>query len=589
MDKLQEKTNDSNRTSKKRNSHYNGQRNNRNNKKDSQGDNKQFKVIPIGGLKEIGKNCTLVETETEILIIDCGFSFPDDEMFGVDVVIPDFRYLRENRSKIKGLIITHGHEDHIGGIPYLLKEFNIPVYASPLSAALIEGKLKEHRLKANLNVIKAGDIIKVGKFAIEAIQINHSIADAMGFSIKFPEGHIVHTGDFKIDFYPLDGKVIDLNRFSQLGNEGVDLLLADSTNVLREGFTSSEQKVVESINRIFDETDKRIIIATFSSNIYRIKYFMEAAKTHGRRIAISGRSMENVISLAKELGYLDNIPEAMFVDIKRISTIPDGNLLIITTGSQGEPMSALTRMANDMHRAVKLKRGDVVVFSSSPIPGNEKTVTNVVNKLYEKKVEVVLSDSMDVHVSGHACKQELRLIHTLVRPRFFLPVHGEYRHLIEHAKLCQSLGMPKNNIFVMTNGDALQIKGRKATQIQQHATVEDIMVDGYGVGDVGSTVLRDRKQLSQSGLISIGVAIDHTTGALMSRPELTTRGFIYVKENQDFLEECTAVVYNTIGKWLEVGLIDIPSLKNSLRDDLRLHVYKKTKRSPVILPMILLV
>lgn len=589
MDKLQEKTNDSNRTSKKRNSHYNGQINNRNKKKDSQGDNKQFKVIPIGGLKEIGKNCTLVETETEILIIDCGFSFPDDEMFGVDVVIPDFRYLRENRSKIKGLIITHGHEDHIGGIPYLLKEFNIPVYASPLSAALIEGKLKEHRLKANLNVIKAGDIIKVGKFAIEAIQINHSIADAMGFSIKFPEGHIVHTGDFKIDFYPLDGKVIDLNRFSQLGNEGVDLLLADSTNVLREGFTSSEQKVVESINRIFDETDKRIIIATFSSNIYRIKYFMEAAKTHGRRIAISGRSMENVISLAKELGYLDNIPEAMFVDIKRISTIPDGNLLIITTGSQGEPMSALTRMANDMHRAVKLKRGDVVVFSSSPIPGNEKTVTNVVNKLYEKKVEVVLSDSMDVHVSGHACKQELRLIHTLVRPRFFLPVHGEYRHLIEHAKLCQSLGMPKNNIFVMTNGDALQIKGRKATQIQQHATVEDIMVDGYGVGDVGSTVLRDRKQLSQSGLISIGVAIDHTTGALMSRPELTTRGFIYVKENQDFLEECTAVVYNTIGKWLEVGLIDIPSLKNSLRDDLRLHVYKKTKRSPVILPMILLV
>ena len=589
MDKLQEKTNDSNRTSKKRNSHYNGQRNNRNKKKDSQGDNKQFKVIPIGGLKEIGKNCTLVETETEILIIDCGFSFPDDEMFGVDVVIPDFRYLRENRSKIKGLIITHGHEDHIGGIPYLLKEFNIPVYASPLSAALIEGKLKEHRLKANLNVIKAGDIIKVGKFAIEAVQINHSIADAMGFSIKFPEGHIVHTGDFKIDFYPLDGKVIDLNRFSQLGNEGVDLLLADSTNVLREGFTSSEQKVVESINRIFDETDKRIIIATFSSNIYRIKYFMEAAKTHGRRIAISGRSMENVISLAKELGYLDNIPEAMFVDIKRISTIPDGNLLIITTGSQGEPMSALTRMANDMHRAVKLKRGDVVVFSSSPIPGNEKTVTNVVNKLYEKKVEVVLSDSMDVHVSGHACKQELRLIHTLVRPRFFLPVHGEYRHLIEHAKLCQSLGMPKNNIFVMTNGDALQIKGRKATQIQQYATVEDIMVDGYGVGDVGSTVLRDRKQLSQSGLISIGVAIDHTTGALMSRPELTTRGFIYVKENQDFLEECTAVVYNTIGKWLEVGLIDIPSLKNSLRDDLRLHVYKKTKRSPVILPMILLV
>ncbi len=550
-------------------------------------DKDPFKIIPLGGMKEIGKNCTVIECRDEILIIDCGFCFPDDEMFGIDVVIPDFTYLRENRNKIKGLIVTHGHEDHIGGIPYLLKEFNIPIYASPLSMGLIDGKLEEHGLSVEKHIIKAGQIFNISNFKIEAIQINHSIADALGFSVKCAGGHIVHTGDFKIDYYPLDGKVINLNRLSQLGSEGVDVLISDSTNVLREGYTPSEQIVANSINSIFDSTDKRIIIATFASNIYRIKYFMEAAVNHGRRIAISGRSMEKVVALASQLGYLKGIPESAFIDIKSINNVPDSSLTIITTGSQGEPMSALTRMANDSHRAVKLKKDDVVVFSSSPIPGNEKEVTNVVNKLYEKRVDVVLSDTMDVHVSGHACREELRLIHTLVRPKHFIPAHGEYRHLIEHARLAKSLGMSKKNIFVLSNGDAVEFKNGKAQYVPDYTTGEDVMVDGYGIGDIGSAVLKDRKQLSESGLIVIAVAIDQATGALVAEPELTTRGFIYVKENMDLIEEATAVVYNTIGQWLEKGKKDFPSLRNALKDDMRSYIYKRMKRSPMILPTIL--
>ena len=549
-----------------------------------------FKIIPLGGLREIGKNCTLIESNNEILIIDCGFCFPDDEMFGVDVVIPDFTYLRENSSKIKGLIITHGHEDHIGGIPFLLKEFNIPIYASALTSGLIRSKLEEYNvIEPAINIIESGDIFRIGKYRVEAIQINHSIADALAFSIKFPGGHVVHTGDFKIDYYPLDGKIIDLNKFSQLGTEGVDVLLADSTNVLREGNTPSEQTVVDAINSIFDNTEKRIIIATFSSNINRVKFFIEAAMKHGRRIAISGRSMENVLQLSKELGYLKNIPESIFVDIKAIGSILDSNICIITTGSQGEAMSALSRMAYDQHKTVKLKKGDVVVFSSAPIPGNEKTVTNVVNRLYEKKVDVIMSDSLHTHVSGHACKEELRLMHTLVRPKYFIPAHGEYRHLIEHARLAKSLGMPKNNIFVVANGDAVEFNGKKATHINEFTSGQDIMVDGLGIGDVGSHVLKDRKHLSQSGLIAIGVVLDSATGSLMTTPSITTRGFVYVKENMDIIEEATAVVVNTIGTAYEKGNTDYNSLKNALRDDMRTYIYQKTKRSPVILPIIMYV
>ena len=545
-----------------------------------------MRVMPLGGLKEIGKNITLVEYRDDILIIDCGFSFPEDEMFGIDVVIPDFTYLKENMERIKGLIITHGHEDHIGGVPFLLKEINVPVYAPPLAMGLIRNKLKEHGLAMEEHVIEAGDIFNVGAFRVEAIHTNHSIADAMAYSIKCPGGHLVHTGDFKIDYSPLDGKRIDLAKFAQLGQEGVDVLLCDSTNVLRQGYTPSERVVVDSMNEIFAKTEKRLIIATFSSNIYRIKYFMEASIKYGRKIAISGRSMENVLTLARELGYV-NLPESAFVDIRKIGNIPDANITIITTGSQGEPMSALTRMANDSHRAVKLKSGDTVVFSSSPIPGNAKAVTNIVNKLYEKKVNVFLSDFVDIHVSGHACKEELKLIHSLVKPRFFIPAHGEYRHLREHARLAESMGMDRGNIFVMNNGDALRITGKQAKVEPAAAPAEDVLVDGYGVGDVGNVVLRDRKQLSESGLIVIAVSIDSNSGLLAARPELITRGFIYVKENMPLINEATEVVYESIDKWNNLGSEDINALKNIIKDDMRGFIYKKTRRSPVILPVIM--
>lgn len=545
-----------------------------------------MRIMPLGGLKEIGKNITLVEYKNDILIIDCGFSFPEDEMFGIDVVIPDFTYLKENMERIKGLIITHGHEDHIGGVPFLLKEINVPVYAPPLAMGLIRNKLKEHGLAMEEHVIEAGDIFNVGAFRVEAIHTNHSIADAMAYSIKCPGGHLVHTGDFKIDYSPLDGKRIDLAKFAQLGQEGVDVLLCDSTNVLRPGYTPSERVVVDSMNEIFAKTEKRLIIATFSSNIYRIKYFMEASIKYGRKIAISGRSMENVLTLARELGYV-NLPESAFVDIRKIGNIPDANITIITTGSQGEPMSALTRMANDSHRAVKLKSGDTVVFSSSPIPGNAKAVTNIVNKLYEKKVNVFLSDFVDIHVSGHACKEELKLIHSLVKPRFFIPAHGEYRHLREHARLAESMGMDRGNIFVMNNGDALRITGKQAKVEPAAAPAEDVLVDGYGVGDVGNVVLRDRKQLSESGLIVIAVSIDSNSGLLAARPELITRGFIYVKENMPLINEATEVVYESIDKWNNLGSEDINALKNIIKDDMRGFIYKKTRRSPVILPVIM--
>ena len=547
-----------------------------------------FRIIPLGGMKEIGKNITVLESRDEILSVDCGMSFPEDEMFGIDVVIPDFTYLKENMEKIKGLIITHGHEDHIGGVPYLVKEINVPVYASGLAAGLIQHKLKEKNLTADVHVISSGDIIHIGSFIVEAIHTTHSIADSFAFSIKCPAGHIVHTGDFKVDYTPLEGKQIDLARFAKLGDEGVDVLLCDSTNVLRPGFTPSERIVAESMNRIFEETDKRIIIATFSSNIHRIKHFMEASIHHGRKIAVSGRSMENVMQIAKDLGYID-LPESAFVDIRNINNIPDSNLTIVTTGSQGEPMSALTRMANDNHRAVKLKKGDVVVFSSSPIPGNEKTITNVVNKLYEKKVRVYLSDFVDIHVSGHACQEELKLIHTLVRPRYFIPAHGEYRHLNEHAKLAESLGMSRSNIFVMTNGDSLVVKGGRAKQENGYATADDVLVDGYGVGDVGNVVLRDRKQLSEAGLIVVSVAIDTYSKQLAANPELITRGFIYVKENGPLINDATEVVYETIERCRNRDSMDLSSLKSAIRDDLRGYIYKKTRRSPVILPVILYV
>ncbi|MBR2674620.1 MAG: ribonuclease J [Mogibacterium sp.] len=548
-----------------------------------------FKVIPLGGLKEIGKNCTLIECNNEILIIDCGMAFPEYEMFGIDIVIPDFTYLIENSHKVKGLIITHGHEDHIGGVPYLLKEISVPVYASPLAMGMISHKLEEHGLSTERHIIKAGDKVRIGDFKVEAVQTNHSIADSLAYSVKFPGGHIFHTGDFKVDYSPLDGKVIDLSRIAQLGDEGVDVLLCDSTNAFRQGYTPSEAVVRKSIDEIFNNIDRRIIIATFASNVHRIKYFIEASMKHGRKIAVSGRSMENVMALSKELGYMDDIPESVFVDISKIKNLPDKNLTIITTGSQGEPMSALTRMAYDNHKQVKLKKNDVVVFSSSPIPGNEKVISQVVNQLYEKRVEVVLASAMDVHVSGHASSEELKLIHTLIRPKFFMPAHGEYRHLIEHAKLSNRLGQPKTRIFVMSNGDALEVNGKKASIIESYTSGEDIMVDGYGVGDVGSSVLKERKTLSQSGLITVSVVIDQVSGGLMAEPKLNTKGFVYVQENQNLLKQAVSVVYNSIGKCSDEHTLDEASLTRTIKSDMKKFIYAETKRNPVIIPVIMYV
>lgn len=548
-----------------------------------------FKVIPLGGLKEIGKNCTAIECNDEILIIDCGFAFPEYEMFGIDIVIPDFTYLKENMEKIQGIIITHGHEDHIGGIPYLLQDINVPVYAPAFALGLIKNKLEEFDLVdiADLNKVKAGSKYKIGSFTVEAIRTNHSIVDSLAYSIRFLGGHIVHTGDFKVDYSPLDGKVIDLNRLSQLGDEGVDLLMADSTNAMRPGYTPSEAVVKRSIEEIFDNTDKRIIIATFASNVHRIKGFLDASMKHHRKVAVTGRSMENTLVLAKELGYLDDLPESIFVDIAKIKDIPDKELTILTTGSQGEPMSALTRMANDNHKTVKLKKGDMVVFSSSPIPGNEKVVTQVINKLYEKRVEVVLASSIDVHVSGHASREELKLLHTLLRPKYFMPVHGEYRHLIEHARLANSLGQPKNHMFVMSNGDALSFTDGKPSVIEKYTSGEDVMVDGYGVGDVGSVVLKDRKTLSQSGLMVIAIAIDQATGSLMTEPQLISRGFVYVQENLDLLESAKNIVYNSLGNCFEKDIYDEATLVKVIKSDMKAFIYRETKRNPVILPMIL--
>lgn len=548
---------------------------------------KELKIIPLGGLKEIGKNCTAIECDEEILIVDCGFAFPEYEMFGIDIVIPDFTYLRENMGKIQAVVITHGHEDHIGAIPYLLQEVNVPIYAGAFAAGLIKNKLEEFELYADLHVIAAGDIIKAGHFSVEAIQTNHSIVDSLAYSIKCSGGHIVHTGDFKIDYSPLDGKVIDLNRLSQLGDEGVDLLMCDSTNVLKDGYTASEAVVRKSIDEIFDNTDKRIIIATFASNVHRIKYFLESSMKHHRKVAVTGRSMDSTLALAKELGYLIDLPESLFVDIDKIKGIPDDKLTIITTGSQGEPMSALTRMAHDNHKTVKLQKGDLVVFSSSPIPGNEKVVTQVVNLLYEKEVEVVLASSMDVHVSGHASREELKLIHSLLRPRYFMPAHGEYRHLIEHANLAHSLGLAKDKSFVMSNGDALIVESESAKIVKNYTSGDDVMVDGYGVGDVGSIVLKDRKTLSQSGLMVIAVAIDQASGSLMSEPQLISRGFVYVQENMDLLEEAKNIVYNSLGSCFDKRIYDEATLVKTIKSDMKAFIYKETKRNPVILPMIL--
>lgn len=545
-----------------------------------------LRVIPLGGLNEIGKNMTVLEYNDEILIIDCGLSFPDDEMYGIDIVIPDFKYLIKNAAKIKGMIITHGHEDHIGAIPYFLKSLNVPIYGTRLPLGLIGNKLKEHGLKANLNVIKAGDTIKLGCFNIETIRTTHSIVDSICLAIETPVGVIFHTGDFKIDYTPLDGEPIDFHRLAEIGNKGVLLMLADSTNATRPGFTPSEKTVGKTLEGIFRDSTTRIIVATFSSNVHRVQRIVDNAVMFDRRVAISGRSMINVVNLAIELGYL-KIPAGVLIDINKIKGLPDKNIVIVTTGSQGEPMSALSRMASSEHKAIQIKKGDMVILSSSPIPGNEKTVSNIVNKLFEKGAEVIYSDIADIHVSGHACEEELKLFHVLLKPKFFIPVHGEYRHLKAHAAIAENLGMNPDDIFILSNGKVLSLTAESAKVMNEDIPSDPVLVDGLGVGDIGNIVLRDRKLLSESGLIIVVAAIDRATGEICSGPDIISRGFVYVRENEDLIEEARVVVCKALDKCVDENIREWNALKSAVRDSLRGFIYEKTKRNPVILPIFL--
>lgn len=555
-----------------------------NNNTKSKGRRGSLKVIPLGGLEEIGKNLTALEYGNDIMLIDCGMSFPDDDMFGIDVVLPDFTYLVENAKKIRGIVITHGHEDHIGAIPYLEKKINVPIWATRLPLGLIKNKLDEHGLKCRLHPIEAGDKIRLGVFNVETIRTTHSIADSICLCIDTPVGKLFHSGDFKVDYTPVDGEPIDLGKLAEIGREGVLLMMCESTNAVRPGFTKSEKVVGEALGDIFRAAKKRIIVASFSSNVHRIQKIIDNAVACHRKVAVSGRSMVNVVTLAIELGYL-SIPKGTLVDINRTKNIPDKQLVIITTGSQGEPMSALARMAANEHRAIKIKKGDTVVLSSNPIPGNEKLVSNIVNELFELGADVIYSDIAETHVSGHACQEELKLIHSLIKPKYFMPVHGEYRHLKAHADLAMDLGMPEKNIFIMQNGDCLQLSQSRARVIKEVTHADAVMVDGLGVGDVGNIVLRDRRLLSESGLIIVVASIDRATRKVVSGPDLISRGFVYVRENEDLMEQARKVTEKSLEKCSSAKNKDWNTMKNAVRDDLRKFIFSKTGRTPMIMPI----
>lgn len=543
-----------------------------------------LKVVPLGGMREIGKNMTALEYGNEIIVIDCGMSFPDDEMYGIDIVIPDFTYLIENAKKIRGVIITHGHEDHIGAVPYLIEKLDVPIYGTPLPLVLIKRKLEEHGLKGRLHRVHAGAKIRLGKFTVEAIRTTHSVADAISLCIETPIGRVFHTGDFKIDYTPVDGEPIDLAKLAEIGKKGVLLMMSDSTNATREGYTRSEKLVGDTLETLFAASKKRMIIATFSSNVHRIQKIIDLAVENKRKVAVSGRSMENVVSIAEELGYI-RIPKGTLLDINKTKKIPDKELVIITTGSQGEPMSALARMAKADHKAIEIKPGDQIILSSTPIPGNEKLVSNVVNMLFERGAEVIYSDIAETHVSGHACQEELKLVLSLIKPRYFMPVHGEFRHLKAHANLGEEMGIKKEKIFLLENGDCLELTGRRARQLQGVVQSGGVMVDGLGVGDVGNIVLRDRKLLSESGLIVIVASIDGATHEVVSGPDIISRGFVYVRENEDLIVQAQKVAVKAMEKCKSQNIEDWNAIKNTLRDDLRRFIYNKTERNPVILPI----
>ena len=548
-------------------------------------ENEGVKIIPLGGLESIGMNITAFEYDDSIIVVDCGLSFPADDMLGIDLVIPDVTYLENNIDKVKGFVITHGHEDHIGALPYVLKKVNVPIYATKLTMGIIEHKLKEHNMMKSTRrkVIKHGQSINLGCFRIEFIKTNHSIADAAALAIYTPEGIIVHTGDFKIDYTPVFGQSIDLQRFAELGKKGVLAVLMDSTNAERPGFTNSERTVGQTIDHIFDEHRRgRIIVATFASNVDRVQQIFYSAYKFGRKVIVEGRSMVNIISIASELGYIQ-IPNDTLIDIDHMRNYPDDQLVLITTGSQGETMAALSRMANNTHRRVSIKPGDTIVFSSSPIPGNEKAVSNIINELFRKGAEVIFQDT---HVSGHACAEEIKLIYALTRPKFAIPVHGEYRHLQAHAKLAQTMGIDKDNILILSSGNVLELKDEKAKVIGQ-VPHGGIMVDGLGVGDVGNIVLRDRQMLSQNGLLIVVLTLSRYDNRLLAGPDIVSRGFVYVRESEMLMEDARRVVDQAVNKCLEGRVNDWSKIKSVIRDTLSDYVWKQTKRNPMILPIIM--
>ena len=547
----------------------------------------KLKIIPLGGLNEIGKNLTVYEYGGDIIVVDVGMGFPDDDMYGIDVVIPDVSYLIKHQDKIRGIFLTHGHEDHIGALPYVLRSFNAPIYATPMTLGLVKLKLEEHKLldTAKLVTCEAGDMIQAGKFSVEFIHANHSIADSVSFAIKCPVGTVVHTGDFKIDPTPIKGKIMDLTRLGELGKEGVLAMLADSTNVERPGHTRSERAVGASFDVLFKNCDERIIVTTFASNVDRIQQIIRVADRYGRKVAITGRSMENSIRVATELGYTE-IPEGVLVDINHIKSLPKNKICIITTGSQGEPMSALSRIAYSTHKQVEIQPGDRVIISASAVPGNESAVNNVINELYRKNAEVVNEFTGTLHVSGHACQDELKIIHALVRPKFFIPVHGEQRQLKTHARVAQEMGTPSNNVII---GDVGRVIELTPTSAQLAGTVPSgrVFVDGYGVGDVGSVVLRDRRHLAQDGMIVVVVSLSGITGELVSGPDLITRGFVYVKESEDLMEELREVALLSLEDCQMRNINDWATIKSAMKGEMSRFLYKKTKRNPMILPVIM--
>ncbi len=545
---------------------------------------KSVKIIPLGGLEQIGMNITAIEYDDTIVVIDCGLAFPEDEMLGIDLVIPDVTYLKENADKVKGLVVTHGHEDHIGAIPYIENEINMPIYCTKLTMGLIENKLKEHNNLNNVRrkVVKHGQIINLGCFRIEFIRTNHSIVDAAALAIYTPEGIIIHTGDFKVDFTPVFGEAIDLPRFGELGKKGVLALMADSTNAERPGYTQSEKTVGKTFDNLFaDNRDHRIIIATFASNVDRVQQIINSAYKYGRKVVVEGRSMVNIIQTATELGYI-NIPDNTLIEIDQIKNYPDEQIVLITTGSQGENMAALSRIAASIHNKIAIKPGDVVIFSSNPIPGNEKAVFKVINELEMKGAHVVFQDT---HVSGHACQEELKLMYALTKPKYAIPVHGEYRHLKRHAELAVEMGVEKENVKILSTGDVLEI-GQEVFEVTGRVPAQGILVDGLGVGDVGNIVLRDRQHLSQNGLLIIVVTLEKESNQLIAGPDIVSRGFVYVRESETLMDECREVVYEALDNCLTRGITDWGKIKASIKDSLGEFLWKRTKRSPMILPII---